>query len=59
LVSIIRRLDVDADQKITYDEFIEAMRPAVVSGEEPSSSFGASSSIKSPSRFEEEKKTSF
>ena len=51
-------MDVDADQKITYDEFIEAMRPAVVSGEEPSSSFGASS-IKSPSRFEEEKKTSF
>jgi Ca2+-binding EF-hand superfamily protein len=27
LVAIIRRLDVDADQKITYEEFIEAFRP--------------------------------
>jgi len=27
IVAIIRRLDVDADQRITYDEFIEALRP--------------------------------
>ena len=27
IVAIIRRLDIDADQKITYTEFCEAMRP--------------------------------
>lgn len=58
VVAIIRRLDVDADQKITYDEFIEAVRPVIVSGDEPS--YGSSTGFsKSPSRFEEEKKTSF
>ena len=53
IVAIIRRLDIDADQKITYDEFIDAMRPVIVSGDEPTYS---SSIHKSPSRFEEEKK---
>jgi hypothetical protein len=56
-VAIIRRLDVDADQKITYDEFIDAMRPQVVT-EEPAFS-GTSSILKSPSRFEEEKKSTY
>jgi len=28
LIAIIRRLDVDADQKITFDEWCEAIRPA-------------------------------
>jgi Ca2+-binding EF-hand superfamily protein len=27
VVAIIRRLDIDADSKISYDEFIEAMKP--------------------------------
>lgn len=48
LVAIIRRLDVDADQKITYDEFIEAFRPQSSVGDIKASSFGAS-------RYEEEK----
>jgi Ca2+-binding EF-hand superfamily protein len=26
-IAIIRRLDVDADQKITYEEFCEAFKP--------------------------------
>jgi len=47
-------LDVDADQKITYDEFIEAMRPVIVD----ESAYGGST-IKSPSKYEEEKKASF
>ena len=58
LVAIIRRLDVDADQKITYDEFIDAMRPQVVT-EEPGYLGTTSASIKSPSRFEEEKKSTY
>ena len=47
IVAIIRRLDVDADQKITYEEFIEAFKPQ---------SIAESSSSLTGSRFEEEKK---
>lgn len=49
IVAIIRRLDVDADQKITYDEFIEAFRPQASVGDIHVSSLGAS-------KYEEEKK---
>lgn len=50
IVAIIRRLDVDADQKITYDEFIEAFKPQSSSlGESSLSGFGVS-------RIEEERK---
>ena len=38
LIAIIRRLDVDADQRVTFDEWVEAIRPT-----QPSSSLGASS----------------
>jgi hypothetical protein len=56
LIAIIRRLDVDADQKITFDEFIEGMRPQNPSLEE---SYGSSSSsvLRSPSKFEDSKKS--
>jgi Ca2+-binding EF-hand superfamily protein len=27
LIAIIRRLDVDADQRVTFDEWVEAIRP--------------------------------
>ncbi len=46
LVTIIRRLDIDADQKITYDEFVEAVRPQI--------SVIQSSYPRSPSKHDEE-----
>lgn len=46
VVAIIRRLDVDADQKITYDEWIEAVKPSTTFTSSPTS------------RFEEEKRSS-
>jgi hypothetical protein len=56
IVAIIRRLDVDADQKITYDEWIEAVKPQPGSSLS-SSSAGLTSSSFGASRFEEEKRT--
>jgi hypothetical protein len=58
-VAIVRRLDIDADQKITFEEWIDSVRPVVVPGGDEglsSSSLGRSS----PSRFnqEEEKQRS-
>jgi Ca2+-binding EF-hand superfamily protein len=38
LIAIIRRLDVDADQRVTFDEWVEAIRPT-----QPGSSLGVSS----------------
>ena len=29
VTAIVRRLDVDADQKITYNEFVDALKPTV------------------------------
>lgn len=55
LIAIIRRLDIDADSKITFNEFIDSMRPQVVSDE--SSALYSSSIGKSPSRYEEEKRS--
>jgi EF-hand domain pair len=53
LVAIVRRLDLDADQKITYSEFADAVRPQLSSVD-----LGASSTSFSASRHEEEKRPS-
>jgi hypothetical protein len=56
LVAIVRRLDIDADSRITFEEFIESTRPAVVAGgDEPLTS---SLSRSSPSRFHQEEEKS-
>ena len=46
VIAIIRRLDIDADQKVTYDEWVEAVRPQ-------------GTALVSSTRFEEEKKSPF
>jgi Ca2+-binding EF-hand superfamily protein len=53
IVAIVRRLDIDADQKITYSEWADALRPQLSSVD-----LGASSSSVSASRQEEEKRPS-
>jgi Ca2+-binding EF-hand superfamily protein len=53
IVAIVRRLDIDADQKITYSEWAEAVRPQLSSID-----LGASSSSHNASRQEEEKRPS-
>ena len=50
-IAIIRRLDLDADQKISYEEFSEGMKPQA-SFED----IGASSFSKSPRGYPEEEK---
>lgn len=55
LTAIIRRLDVDADQKITYEEFIEAFRPQSSASENLGAS-SLSASIGVGRLYEEEKK---
>jgi len=52
IVAIIRRLDVDADQQIKYDEWCEAVRPSAPPLNSSSSGLGSSG------RFEEEKRPS-
>lgn len=52
--AIIRRLDVDADSKITYEEFVETMKSQTFTNDfEESKRFGASPSrfVASPSKF--------
>ena len=50
IVAIVRRLDVDADQKITYSEWADGVRPQLSSVD-----LGVSSASLSVSRLEEEK----
>ena len=50
IVAIVRRLDIDADQKITYSEWADGVRPQLSSSE-----LGVSSASLSVSRLEEEK----
>ena len=53
IVAIVRRLDIDADQKITYSEWADGVRPQLSSVD-----LGVSSSSLSASRVEEEKRQS-
>jgi hypothetical protein len=39
IVAIIRRLDIDADQKITYEEFAEALKATQVPSLDEGSSY--------------------
>jgi hypothetical protein len=50
IVAIVRRLDIDADQKITYSEWADGVRPQL-----SSTDLGSSSASLSVSRLEEEK----
>jgi len=51
--AVIRRLDVDGDNKVSLTEFIDGMKPSSASGGQEGSSGGFSSS-----KYEEEKKYS-